>query len=70
MDNFTLLNGTIILCAKRRSGKSTLLKHLVVCEQDEFDKIFVICPTEQVNKFYSSIVPENCIQDTYDEQWI
>jgi len=69
MDNFTIVNKTILLVAKRNSGKSYLLKYLVMCERKKFSKIFVICPTERVNKFYSNIVSDECIFDDYHEDW-
>ena len=46
MEDFTILNKTVLLCAKRNSGKSRLLRYLVLCEKNKFDKLFVICPTE------------------------
>ena len=70
MDDFTLVDNIIGLFGKRKSGKSRLLRYLVTCEQDSFKKIFVICPTEQVNKFYSQLVPEDCIFDNYDNDWM
>ena len=45
MNNFTIVNKTTALLAKRNSGKSVLLKHLVESERHKFNKIFVICPT-------------------------
>ena len=70
MNNFTILNKTVALLAKRNSGKSVLLKYLVESEKHKFSKIFVICPTEKINRFYSDIVCEECIFDSYDEKWV
>ena len=67
---FTLKNKAINVCAKRGSGKSCLIKYLLNCELDIFDKVYVICPTERVNHFYSDIVPENCIFEIYSESWV
>ena len=53
--NLTLINKTVALVGKRNSGKSCLLKHLVELEKDQFDKIFIICPTESINRFYQDI---------------
>lgn len=64
-----IVNKTTSLVAKRGSGKSVLLKYLVDMCKDEFSKIYVICPTETVNNFYSSMVEENCIFDEWNEQW-
>ena len=67
--NLSLISHTTIFCAKRNSGKSVLLKHLVELEKDQFDKIFVICPTESINRFYKDIVDERHIFDSYSEAW-
>lgn len=56
--------------AKRASGKSQLVNYLIRNNKSVFSKIFVVCPTESINKFYSNIVPSQCIQDTYDDEWI
>ena len=70
MNNFTIVNKITSLLAKRNSGKSVLLKHLVESERHKFSKIYVICPTEKINKFYSDIVDDECIFDSYDEKWV
>ena len=70
MNNFTIVNKTTALLAKRNSGKSVLLKHLVESERHKFNKIFVICPTEKINRFYSDIVSDECIYDTYEEKFV
>jgi hypothetical protein len=69
MESFTIVNRTLTLVAKRNSGKSFLVKHLLQYEAYKFAKIFVICPTESINHFYSDIIPANCIFDTYSEEW-
>ena len=69
MENFTIENKIVAIFGKRCSGKSRLLKHLLNCEKDIFKKIFVVCPTETINKFYSSIVPDDCIYDSYNNDW-
>ena len=68
---FTLVNKVVCLVAKRNSGKSYLLRHLVRLQKSKFDKIYVICPTEKINKFYQKddFIPANCIFDGYDESW-
>lgn len=67
--DLSLVNKTICVCAKRNSGKSVLIKYLVSCCSEEFAKIYVICPTERINHFYNSIVPDNCIFDSWSEDW-
>ena len=70
MNNFTIVNKITSLLAKRNSGKSCLLKHLVQSEKHMFSKIYCICPTEKINKFYSDIISDECIFDSYDEKWV
>ena len=68
--NFTIVNKTVSLCAKRNSGKSELLRYLVRANHNKFKKIFVICPTEKINNFYKNIVPANCVYEEWDDDWI
>ena len=68
MNNFTICNHITGLIAKRNSGKSCLLKYLVESERHKFNKIFVICPTEKINRFYSDIVDDESIYDSYEEK--
>ena len=70
MEDFTILNKTILLCSKRGSGKSRLLRYLVLCEKEKFDKLFIICPTECVNSFYEGITSKDCIFDEYNDDWV
>ena len=46
MNNFTIINKTTAVLAKRSSGKSCLLKYLVEAERYKFYKILFICPAE------------------------
>jgi energy-coupling factor transporter ATP-binding protein EcfA2 len=67
--NFELVNKTVCLCGKRHSGKSELIKYIVSLYGHQFNKIFVICPSEAVNKFYSQFLPsENIFNDYSDER--
>ena len=68
--NFEINNKIICFCAKRNSGKSQLLRYLVTCSKNRFSKIFVICPTESVNHFYSDLVPASNIFPQYKEEWV
>ena len=72
MDNFGIKNRSCIILAKRNSGKSELLKYLLKysIKNNDFHKIYVISPTEKINKFYSDIIPTNCIFDKYEDEWI
>ena len=68
--NFEILNKTIFLCAKRNSGKSQLLKYIVSLYGHQFNKIFVVCPSEAINKFYSQFIDPQNIFEEYLEIWI
>ena len=72
MEDFFLQARAITIIAKRNSGKSYLLKSLLQYSIiiKEFDKIYCISPTEKINKFYSDIIPENCIFDSYSSEWV
>lgn len=69
MIELNIVNKTTSLVAKRNSGKSVLLKYLVDCCKEKFFKIYVVCPTESINNFYSSMVQQNCIFEQWDENW-
>jgi len=60
---------TINITAKRGSGKSVLTKYFLTSIGKLFHKIFCICPTEQINRFYSDILDPDCIFETYSEDW-
>jgi len=68
--NFELLNKTVCLCGKRHSGKSELIKYIISLYGHQFNRIFVICPSEAVNKFYSKVLPPENIFTEYSEEWI
>ena len=62
--DFELINKTICLCAKRNSGKSQLIKYIVSLYEHQFNKIFVVCPSEAINKFYSQFIdPQNIFEE-------
>ena len=68
--DFNMLNKTICLTAKRNSGKSQLLRYIVLKNKHLFNKIFCICPTEHINKFYEGLIPKENLFDEYKEDWI
>ena len=72
MEDFTILNKAITIVGKRNSGKSQIIKYLLEfsISQNEFNKIFIICPTNSINHFYDSMVSPNNIKDSYDEEWV
>ena len=67
---FNILNKTICLCGKRHSGKSELIKYILGLYGHQFNKIFVICPSEAVNHFYQKILPVENIFNEYSDDWI
>ena len=68
--NFDIKNKTVVLCAKRNSGKSQLMRYIILKSKHYFKKIFVICPTEQINHFYQGLIKDENIFDAYNEQWV
>ena len=72
MEDFTLLNRAITIVGKRNCGKSQIIAHLLryAISQNQFNKIFVICPTNSVNHFYDSMVSPNNIKEFYSEEWV
>jgi len=66
---FLIQSKLICFCAKRGSGKSRLLRYMVMNSKHLFNKIFVICPTESVNSFYKELVPAENIFANYSEEW-
>lgn len=68
--NLNLKNKTVLFLAKRNSGKSVMMKYLLGQYKHVYDKIFVVCPSEKINKFYADIVPDNCIMESWSETWV
>ena len=66
---FTLKNKIVSLIGKRNSGKSQMLRYLVSQQRHLFKSIFVMCPTEEVNHFYSDLVKKENIFPEYKEDW-
>ena len=72
MENFTILNKAISIIGKRSSGKSQIISYLIKysISKKEFNKIYIVCPTNSINHFYDSMVSPNNIKDSYDEEWV
>ena len=70
MFEIDLKNKLINLIAKRNGGKSYLLRYLVKIQKNEFERIFIICPTDVINNFYKDITQDECIFSEYDEKWM
>ena len=67
---FSILNRCISLCAMRGSGKSELLRYLVMAEQQKFHKIFVISPTNSTNGFFNDFIPKENIYNEWSDEWV
>ena len=67
---FSILNKCLSLCAMRGSGKSEMLRFLVMAEQHKFFKIFVISPTNITNGFYNDFIPPQNIFNEWSDEWI
>lgn len=68
--DFNIKNKTVILCGKRASGKSQLMRYILIKSKHLFKKVFVICPTEEINHFYKGLVNDENIFESYKEQWV
>ena len=67
---FSILNKCISLCAMRGSGKSEILRYIVMAEQHKFFKIFVISPTNITNGFYNDFIPKENIFSEWSDEWV
>ena len=67
---FSLLNKCISIIAMRGSGKSESLRYLVMAEQQKFNKIFCISPTNITNSFYSDFIPKENIFSEWTDEWV
>ena len=72
MDDFTIKNKALSIVAKRNSGKSELVKYLIIdaIRNKLFNEIFVISSTNCVNHFYNEFIEPTCIFDSYSEDWV
>jgi hypothetical protein len=61
---------TLAIFASRGGGKSFCVRDLLYKNRHKFPAIIVICPTEPVNKFYQSIIPDIFIFDELNEDTI
>ena len=68
--NFTILNKCISICAMRGSGKSELLRYIVMSEKDKFNQIICISPTNKMNNFYSDFINNKFIFEEFNNEYI
>lgn len=64
-----ILDKTILVCARRGSGKSELIKYLIKEFKDLFDTVIVISTTD-FSGFYKQIIPEKNVSNTYEDKII
>lgn len=58
----------VVLIGKRNSGKTTLLKDMLVCVRDKIDIVLVISPTDEINDAMAGLVPPSLIHREIDEK--
>jgi hypothetical protein len=70
--DFDIKETAIGICAKRKSGKSELVRYIIDQYHDQFSKMLVISTTEAVNKFYHKIeqIDDKFIYDSYSESFV
>lgn len=62
-------DATCVVCAKRNSGKSVLIKDLLSYHKSIPFSV-VISPTESSNNFYSNFIPKMLIHDDYRQELV
>lgn len=67
---FEVLNKTICLTARRNSGKSQLLRYIILKNNKKFNTMFLVCPTEKITKFYGDVFKKENVFETYSDNWI
>jgi hypothetical protein len=58
---------TMAIFAKRGSGKSFMIRHLLEINKDKYPVVIVVCPTERNNGDYKKIIPGIFIFDDLNE---
>ena len=54
----------------RGSGKSEILRYLVMAEHHKFYKIFVISPTNITGGYYNDFIPKENIFSEWSDEWV
>jgi hypothetical protein len=65
-----LLNKTILICAKRNSGKSKLVKYLIKQFKNQFNEIFLISTTNDVTNEFNDLIKKEFIFNEFNEKWL
>lgn len=69
---FNILDSTVSIIGKRKSGKSELTSYLLQLYHEQFDKIIIISGTESINQFYQKqkCIDTRFIYNEWDESLI
>lgn len=62
------LDGTIVACGKRRTGKSWVFRNLMYLMKDKIPAGIVISQTDELNKFWRQYIPAKFIYPTYEPE--
>jgi hypothetical protein len=54
----------------KNSGKSQLLRYMILKNKKKFSTMFLVCPTEKITKFYYDIFKKENVFETYSDNWI
>ena len=65
-----LVNKKVLICGKSGSGKSVLCRYLVKNQLHQFDKVYLISPSESMNHDFKGLVPETNVRESWDEEWL
>lgn len=60
------LNARVLLVGKSKSGKSWVIKDIMYNLRDKLKYGLSMCPTDGLNKFYPSFIPESFTFDNFD----
>ena len=68
--DFQIKNKTLCLCARRNSGKSQLMRYIILKNIHLFKAKWLICPTEKINRFYGDIFKPEHVFESYSDGWV
>ena len=69
MDDIDFRQKFIMICGRRGSGKSEIMRFLYLKKRHLFHKTFVISPTD-FSGFWQKLVGKENVFEKYDEEWI
>jgi hypothetical protein len=62
------LDGTVVACGKRRTGKSWVFRNLMYLMKDKIPAGIVISQTDELNKFWRQYIPAKYIYPKYEPE--